>query len=141
MNDRPALIRGVVVAHGAMASGLVDAVRHICGLEESDLVPISNRSLAPDALLQRIREEIRGPTIVFTDMQTGSCGMAARRFCAEELGTPVVTGVNLPLLLEFATHRDLPIDELLERLVARGRDGIQLISDSARDAGRTAARR
>jgi mannose/fructose-specific phosphotransferase system component IIA len=141
MNDSPAPIRGVVVAHGEMAGGLVDAVHHICGLDETDVVPISNRSLAPDALLQRIRDEIRGPTIVFTDMQTGSCGMAARRFCAEELGTPVITGVNLPLLLEFATHRHLPIDELLERLVARGRDGIQLISNPARDAGRTAARR
>ena len=37
----------------------------------------------------------------------------------------VVCGVNLPVLLDFVFHRDLPMEELVPRLVAKGRDGIR----------------
>jgi mannose/fructose-specific phosphotransferase system component IIA len=33
----------------------------------------------------------------------------------------VVYGVNLPVLLDFLFHRALPMDELLPRLVEKGR--------------------
>jgi N-acetylgalactosamine PTS system EIIA component len=138
MNDAPAAVRGIVVGHGDMAAGLVDAVRQITGVDDDVLAAVSNRGLSPDALTDRIGELLYGPTIVFTDLQTGSCGIAARRSCAQRFGVSIITGVNLPLLLDCVTHRELPIPELVERLLEHGRGGIQVINPPA-DHGRSPA--
>ena len=129
-------LRGVVVAHGDLAAGLVDAARQISGVQEDALVPISNRGCSPDTLMQRLREEAaRGPLIVFTDLPNGSCAMAARRVQHELPGVPVVSGVNLPMMLDFATHRHLPLDELLARLLERGRAHITCATPGAESHG------
>lgn len=117
--------RGIVIAHGEMAAGLVDAVRHIAGVSGDFLQPMSNRGLGPDALAQQVRALASdGPTIVFTDLQSGSCGFAARR-CVQELpNLVVISGVNLPILLEFVMRRQLPLGELVPFLLAKGRSAI-----------------
>ena len=118
-------VRGIVIAHGDMAAGLVDAVRHIAGISGDFLLPLSNRGLGPDALAQQVRGlATDAPTIVFTDLQSGSCGFAARR-CVQELPSVVViSGVNLPILLEFVMRRQLPLVELVPFLLAKGRSAI-----------------
>ena len=73
-------VRGIVLAHGEMASGLLEAVRHIAGGVGDYLVPLSNRGLGPDILAEEVGKLAgAGPTIVFTDLQSGSCGFSARR--------------------------------------------------------------
>jgi mannose/fructose-specific phosphotransferase system component IIA len=123
MND--AGVRGIVIAHGDMAAGLVDAVKHIASISGDFLQPLSNRGLGPDALAQQVRAlATDAPTIVFTDLQSGSCGFAARR-CVQELSSVVViSGVNLPILLEFVMRRQLPLVELVPFLLAKGRSAI-----------------
>lgn len=118
-------VRGIVIAHGDMAAGLVDAVKHIAGISGDFLQALSNRGLGPDALAQQVRAlATDAPTIVFTDLQSGSCGFAARR-CVQELSSVVViSGVNLPILLEFVMRRQLPLVELVPFLLAKGRSAI-----------------
>ena len=118
-------VRGIVIAHGDMASGLIDAVRHIAGPGSDALVPVSNRGLGPDALAAEVRRVASAePTIVFTDLQSGSCGFAARR-CIQDLpDLVVISGVNLPILLEFVMRRQLPLNELVPFLLAKGKASI-----------------
>lgn len=124
MSERP-LVRGIVVAHGEMAVGLADAVRSITGAGRDALVPLSNRGLAPAALASVIRDETgKGPTILFTDLPSGSCGVAARMLARGAPDLVVICGVNLPMLLDFVTHRELPLGELSDRLVSRARAAI-----------------
>jgi len=124
MNE-PTPARGILLAHGAMAQGVVDAVRQITGVEEDALVPLSNRGLSPASLAEEVRARIGpGPTVVFTDLQSGSCGFAARTLAREFPDVVVISGVNLPVLLEFVMSRDLPIDALVPRLLAKGRAAI-----------------
>ena len=52
--------------------------------------------------------------------------MTALSSCRDQARRVVVTGVNLPMLLDFVFQRDHPIDELVDRLVAKGRDAITL---------------
>ncbi|MBI4544907.1 MAG: hypothetical protein HY703_06925 [Gemmatimonadetes bacterium] len=120
---RPA--RGIVVAHGSLAQGLVDAAQRITGAGPEVLGAVSNQGLSPELLAAQIRELIGPePTILFTDLQSGSCGFAARRLGLEHPGVVVISGVNLPVLLEFVTHRELPLTELVPRLLSRGRNTI-----------------
>lgn len=120
MSER--LVRGILLAHGVMAEGIVDAVQQITGAESEALVSISNRGLSPDALAQQVRDHVGGgPAILFTDMPSGSCGFAARLLARDEPELVVISGVNLPVLLEFIMHRDLPLEELVPRLLDKGR--------------------
>ena len=118
-------VRGIVIAHGDMATGMIDAVKHIAGISGDFLLPLSNRGLGPDALAQEVRKLASDdPTIVFTDLQSGSCGFAARR-CSQEMSQIVViSGVNLPILLEFVMRRQLPLDQLVPFLLGKGRSAI-----------------
>ena len=117
--------RGVVVAHGELARGLVSAARQIAGGAADALSTLSNQGKAPDALRAEI-DELAGddPVVVFVDLDSGSCGMAALSCCRDRVRRVVVAGVNLAMLLDFLFHRELPLEELAERLVSTGRAGI-----------------
>ncbi len=124
--------RGVVVAHGDMARGLVDAVRRITGVAEGALTALSNEGLAPDDLRAMIQAHLGdGPAIVFTDLGAGSCTFAARLSLVDRERIAVVTGVNLPMLLDFVFHRDLAVSALAARLVEKGRDGVRILATPA----------
>lgn len=111
---------GVVVAHEDLALGLVGAVEGISGVTDA-LVAISNRGLGPDQLRGRIEQEIEGrPSVVFVDLGGGSCGLAGLGLAKTRQDVACVTGVNVPMLLDFVFHRDMPFSELLPRLLDRG---------------------
>lgn len=118
-------LRGVIVCHAGLADALVEAVNRITGLGEV-LVPVSNEGCDRDQLRDRIAEALGPhPAVVFVDLPTGSCMMAALRELQQAHEASIVTGVNLSMLLEFVFHRDGTPAE-----VAR----------SARDAGTEAIR-
>lgn len=123
MSDTP--VRGVVVAHSDLARALIEAVERIAGSQDGALVPLSNEGLGPDAIGQRLDELAgEGPTVVFADLREGSCGLAGRRACLSDSRRLLITGVNLPVLLDFALNRTRPLEELAGRLVERGRSAI-----------------
>jgi len=120
-----AALRGVVVAHGDLADALIRAVERIAGPADGALVSLSNEGLGPEGIRERLTELVGdGPAVVFTDLREGSCGLAARQVCTGRPGHVVVTGANLPVLLDFVMKRHLPLDELVKRLVERGRNSI-----------------
>jgi mannose/fructose-specific phosphotransferase system component IIA len=127
MSEQPTAVRGIIIGHGDLAVGLIDATRSITGIAPDALQGISNTGKAPDALVRDLAALLDGgPTVIFTDLQAGSCAFCARRLCREHGGTALITGVNLPMLVDFAMNRTLPLDELLARLVDRGRSGITM---------------
>jgi mannose/fructose-specific phosphotransferase system component IIA len=92
---------GILVGHGKLAEGLLDAVERITGSREG-ITPVDNVGLTPEALEQRLDELAGGgPAVVFVDLPSGSCAFAARRLKLQRPGMAVVCGVNLPLLLDF----------------------------------------
>lgn len=117
-------VRGVVVAHADLAAALVRAVERIAGVE-GRLQPLSNEGLGPEALRRRLASAVgEGPAIVFADLASGSCALAGRMAASGEGRCAVVTGVNLPMLLDFVFHADMDLDALLARLVHKGRTAI-----------------
>jgi len=126
-------VRGVVVAHSDVARALVEAVQRIAGSDDEALVPLSNEGLGTDGIRDRLAELLneQDPAVIFTDLREGSCGIAAQRLCVQHPEHVVITGVNLPMLLDFAMKRHLPLQELVERLVERGRSAVQALPEKA----------
>jgi len=118
---------GVVVAHTEVAEALVAAVRTIAG-DDVGLVAVSNRGCDRAALLRRIDEAVAGrPALLFTDMAGGSCGHTAAVLARERPELRVVTGVNLGMLVDFAFHRDEPLEAAAERAVQTGRAAVGVV--------------
>ncbi len=123
-------VRGILISHGRLAEGLIDAVAEITGSREG-LVPLDNRGLTPEALESRLAELAGdGPSLVFVDLPSGSCAFAARRLRQRHPQLAIVCGVNLPLLLDFTFHRTLPLPEIVERLRSRVGVSIEHASDA-----------
>ncbi|MDP9348216.1 MAG: hypothetical protein M3P24_03600 [Gemmatimonadota bacterium] len=117
--------RGLVIAHSSLAAGLVAAARQITGAEEEALRALSNDGKGPAALLEALTRELGdAPAVLFTDLPSGSCAFGARKVSADRPGTGLVTGVNLTMLIDFVFHRDMPLPQLVERLVEKGRAGV-----------------
>lgn len=119
------LVRGLVIAHSSLAAAMAAAVQQIADVGDEALHTISNEGRGPEQLMAAVRDAVGdAPVILFTDLPSGSCAFAARKLALERPGTGIVSGVNLPVLLDFVFHRDLPVPELVERLVEKGRGGI-----------------
>ncbi|HET7321613.1 MAG TPA: hypothetical protein VFI96_03890 [Longimicrobiaceae bacterium] len=118
-------VRGLIIAHSSLAEGMTAAVRQIAGADAEALRPLSNEGHGPEALVAAVEAAVGDASVVlFTDLGSGSCAFAARKISLLRPNTGVVCGVNLPILLDFIFHRDLPLEELVERLVEKGRGGI-----------------
>lgn len=120
----------VLVAH----SGLGEA---LCRTAESILadpvritvfgVPIDgDREADLSRLADRLRDATRtAPALILTDLPGATphnlaCAAAERA----SPGSPVVTGVNLPMLLRALNHADRPAAELAELAVSGGRRSV-----------------
>jgi mannose PTS system EIIA component len=125
MSETRQAVRGVLLGHGGMPEGMVDAVRHITGCDADVLMPVSNRGMSPDSLAAEVHRLVgEGPAIVFTDLPSGSCGFVARRLTHTVPRLAVVSGVNLPVLVEFVMNRTLSLEALVPRLLSKGRASI-----------------
>lgn len=130
-------VKGVVVAHGLMAQGMVDAVRRIAGVSQDALTAVSNEGKAPETLREEL-DSLLGtdPAVIFTDLGSGSCALAARICCRGDPKRVIVFGANLPMLLDFVFNRHRPFEELVPRLLAKGREGLGSYIEGSDDACR-----
>ena len=119
---------GVVVGHGAMAQGLVDAAQRITGGLADCLAPLSNDGKKAEQLKSELDQMVGDSrSVVFVDLQSGSCGLAALACCRDSVRRVVVSGVNLPMLLDFVFNRGLPFEQLVPRLLEKGRASIAAV--------------
>ena len=122
----------LLVTHGVLGEELVRTVSHILG-PQTDAITVSNNGLSSDTLTAAIEGRLAeipsdAPVVLFTDLAAGSCGIASRRVAPAERPFRRITGVNLPMLLEFFHYRDtLSLDELLPRMEAKAKAGILVL--------------
>jgi mannose PTS system EIIA component len=118
-------LKGIVISHAGLAEAMVRAVEQISGVAGA-LVPVSNTGCDAALIEQRLAAAMgNGPAVVFVDMPSGSCFFAAMRTSRGQGKVPVVTGVNLPMLVDFVFNRTLSAEEAANRAVGRGGDAIR----------------
>jgi PTS system N-acetylgalactosamine-specific IIA component len=118
----------IVAGHGDFAEGLVSAVAQITGRGEL-LIAMTNRGMSAGDIERTMRElvERREARVIFTDLPAGSCAIAARRLLAARSDLVVVTGVNLPALLDYVTHGEFPPHEAAYHAAERAKSGVTVV--------------
>ncbi len=129
MSSDPVTARAIVVAHADLAAGLVSAVDAITGLG-SLFVAVSNTGLGSVDLAAKMSAVLDaiGSRVVFTDLQMGSCSMAAHRLLRERADVIIVTGVNLPMLLYAATQEGELPETMATEALERARESLCVVT-------------
>ncbi len=128
----PSTPRAIVAGHGEFAAGLVSAVEQITGRGDQ-FMPIAITGLGGEDIERLLRERMlaTGVRVVFTDLQAGSCTMAARRVLRGMTDAVLVCGTNLPLLLDFVFNDRATPAEAARHAAERGRSAISLVGSTA----------
>ncbi len=126
----------LIIAHAPIASALKACVAHIYGSEPAridalDVFPDDE----PAQLVEAAREQLtrlgrRHGALVLTDLFGGTPSNIASQL-ADLPRVRVITGVNLPMLVRALCYRAMPLNTLVEKTVAGGVRGIQVIDPSA----------
>ena len=126
-NAKPAP-RAIVAGHGDFASGLVSAVDVITG-RGNQLIPVAVPGLCAEDIEKLIRERMTESRVkvIFTDLQAGSCTMAARRILRGADDAVLIAGVNLPTLLDFVFADQMPAVDAARHSAERGRIAITVV--------------
>jgi len=123
------MVQALILAHGDLARALLATVEALAG-PQPGVRALSNEGCALPQIVERIQAAAGGmapgPLVLFTDLLGGSCANAARAALRGHADWHLVTGVSVPMLINFFQNRDrLPLTEVLDLLVERAREGVQ----------------
>jgi PTS system mannose-specific IIA component len=122
-------IGGVVVSHGQLATELLSAAETVVGpVEHIHAVSIGwhdDVDMAKDEIERAIKQVDQGNgVVVLTDMFGGTPTNISAMFLKEN-EVEIVTGVNLPMIIKFATiDREMNLKELAGELEEQGKQSI-----------------
>jgi mannose/fructose-specific phosphotransferase system component IIA len=126
------LIQALVLTHGAIGKELVRVVALILGPTEG-LSAETNQGRSAREVAEVVRAWVEGLDaddrgVILIDDYGGSCASAARLGGAEAGAIPVISGVNLTMLLALVTWREeIQLDELVQRVVDQARQAVKLV--------------
>lgn len=123
----------VVVAHAGLAAELINAaemiVGKIAGSASVEIKPDNSVDEIRSALTSAIEAVAAENIIIMTDMFGGTPSNMSLSFLKENK-IEVLTGVNLPMLIRFASDRDqLDVAQLAANIRDTGREGVTVAGD------------
>ncbi|MDX3906420.1 MAG: PTS mannose transporter subunit IIA [Pigmentiphaga sp.] len=132
----------VIVAHEPLASSLLSCATHIFGALPGVLAYDAGNDEDPDqmfrAVLERIESVAAGEgVLVLTDVvgatPSNQTDRAAREAMRHGTPTTVLAGVNIPMLLRTLPYRHLSLDDLAQRALAGGTQGVLRVDGEPED--------
>jgi len=125
----------VIVTHGRMATGLIEAAEMIVGEQEA-LVPVHLQEMDDvEGLMERVSKAVSKVdsgqgALIMVDLPGASPFNASARIAMQQDNIGVVTGVSLPMLAETLVQRNgSSIQELIDIAKNAGMIGIKDLSE------------
>lgn len=130
------MIGVVLVSHGPMADGMLEAARMIVG-EQEGLLAVSLEEMDDvEGLMDKITAAVNtvdtgDGTLILVDVFGASPFNASARLAMTRDKIEVITGMNLPMLLELTIQRqDKNLEELTKITLEAGSSSIRTFSDT-----------
>jgi mannose PTS system EIIA component len=127
-----------IVTHGSLAVGLLDAATMILGPQSG----VSTLSLQPEddpagleARLRKLLDDAPPGALILVDLFGATPANAAAALLRDRADVEIVSGVNLPMLVEVLARREgTPAGELAGIALAAGPDGTKDVGAIIRGA-------
>ncbi|EGO2668695.1 MULTISPECIES: PTS sugar transporter subunit IIA [Enterococcus] len=127
------MIGMIITGHGSYAPGMTGAMEMIAGEQEKVLTIPFLQGMSLEDYQKEIANGIETLTqegleiIIFTDLLGGTPYKTAVTSAYDQAGVEVVSGTNLPMLIESSMLRLglTAANELVNALLSTGKDGIQ----------------
>lgn len=120
----------LIVTHGEVGQALLDSAYGMLGgsVLQVGVVSVSNGS-DPDEVVKEVDTAIstlnqKDGVLLLTDIYGATPSNIAMKFQDDSMHVMVVSGINLPMLIRVLNYPDLSIEQLLEKALSGGRDGI-----------------
>ena len=124
-----ARVPALLVTHADLAAALLRAAERVYGPVEGVEV-VSNEGLSRDELEREIASRVAewpNGGLVLTDFWGGSCHLCGLSATRGRSHVALVTGINLPILLDYLHNRDdYQPSTLAERLLRKGQASIRV---------------
>ncbi|MEM4947200.1 MAG: PTS sugar transporter subunit IIA [Thermosphaera sp.] len=131
----------VLITHGKYGEGLVDALalllgdEAIKGIHVIALGPLDS----PESLYEKIKDVVNRVdhekgVLILVDLFGGTPSRVAAQLLLEGFNVEVISGVNLPMLVEIVLQRDKTAKDLVEIAIRSGVEGIVDIGEKVRKA-------
>ena len=122
----------VVVAHGRLAASLLESAALIAGEPELAAAVDFGMEEGPDALREKVVsavESLGGEVLLLVDLPGGTPSNVCARLALER-GLRVVSGVNLPMLVEVLLGREgETLEGVAQTALGAGKQGVLDITD------------
>jgi PTS system mannose-specific IIA component len=125
------LVALIVASHGNFSREIVKSAEMIFGRQDNLAVVTFAPGEGPDDLKRKYetayRQLDRGKGVLYlVDLFGGSPFNAASNLVAGKPDEDIVTGLNLPMLIEcFSKRNDLPLDRLVEDICRTAAEGVR----------------
>lgn len=122
----------IIATHATLAGGFADVIRFFkSDLENVRFINAYVESQEFEKELRKCLGEVQGePVVVLTDILGGSVNQVATKLM-REYGYQLITGINLPLLLELVFIPDPIAPERIEEIVRCAREQIIFVNGFA----------
>lgn len=119
----------LLITHGQIGRALLDAATtmlEVCPLAV-EIISVG-RDCDPEPTLRTARGHLTGldqgqGVLVMTDIYGSTPSNIANRLLDDDK-VAVVSGINLPMLIRVLNYPRLSLDELIEKAISGGRDGV-----------------
>lgn len=120
----------ILCGHGNFASGLYSSVKLIAGKQDDFEIVNFESGLSSEQLKEKLIASIEKldhceNIVIFTDLAGGTPFNEAAKLSLNYKKVRVLSGVNLPILLDSIFKRESKVEEFIDHIIQSGKDGIK----------------